>query len=70
VSGCSNRVNVLATLIGLVAVVTGLGGVFANIFYGEGYLALAGLAVSLTNMVLGFILFYWGLMGLWRYSHS
>jgi hypothetical protein len=70
VSGCNCHANVLATLIGLVAVVTGLGGVFANIFYGEGYLALAGLAVSLTNIVLGFMLFYWGLTGLWRYSHS
>ena len=65
-SGCNGRVNALATLIGLVAVVTGLGGVFANAFYGEGYLALAGLAVSLANVVLGFTLFYWRLAGLWR----
>jgi len=33
-------------LIGLTAISVGLGGIFANLFFGEGYLALAGLAIS------------------------
>jgi phosphoglycerol transferase MdoB-like AlkP superfamily enzyme len=66
-SGGNDFVNVLATLMGLAAIITGLGGILANVFYGEGYLALAGLAVSLAALALGLILFYGGLRGLWRY---
>jgi phosphoglycerol transferase MdoB-like AlkP superfamily enzyme len=69
-SSDSGFINVLAVLIGLTAVLTGLGGVLANLFYGEGYLALAGLAVSLATLALGLILFYGGLRGLWRCWHS
>jgi hypothetical protein len=68
VSGCNGYVNTITVLIGLTAVVTGLGGVLANLFYGEGGLALAGLAVSLATLALGFMLFYGGLIGLWRCS--
>jgi hypothetical protein len=60
------RYNDFAILVGLVAIATGLGGVFSNIVYGEGYLALAGLAISLTTLVLGLILFITGVRGLWR----
>jgi hypothetical protein len=62
----SYNFNVLATLIGLTAIATGLGGVFSNIVYGEGYLALAGLAISLATLALGLILFYTGVRRLWR----
>jgi hypothetical protein len=70
--GCIGEtvVRLAIILVGLTAIVTGLGGVFANIFYGEGYLALAGLAISLATLVLGLILFYGGLRGLWKYSCS
>jgi len=67
VSGSDSYVSAIAVLIGLTAVFTGLGGVFANLFYGEGYLALAGLAVSLATLTLGLTLFYGGLRRLWRY---
>jgi vacuolar-type H+-ATPase subunit I/STV1 len=56
----------MAILIGLTAVVTGLGGVFSNTVYGEGYLAVLGLAISLTTLCLGLILFITGVRGLWR----
>jgi small neutral amino acid transporter SnatA (MarC family) len=59
-------INTIATLIGLTAIATGLGGVFSNMFYGEGYLALLGLAISLATLALGLILFYTGVRGLWR----
>jgi hypothetical protein len=54
-------------LVGLTAMSVGIGGVFANLFYGEGYLALAGLAISFTTLCLGLILFIWGLRGRWSY---
>jgi hypothetical protein len=57
--------KLLVILFGLTAIVTGLGGVFANLFCGEGYLALAGLAISLTTLCLGLILFTMGLRGRW-----
>jgi hypothetical protein len=57
--------RLLVILIGLAAISTGLGGVFSNLFYGEGYLALAGLAISFTTITLGLILFIWGLRGKW-----
>ena len=53
-------------LIGLTAIVTGLGGVFANIFYGEGFIAVLGLGISLTTMMLGLILLYMGLREEWN----
>jgi hypothetical protein len=59
-------VRLLVVLIGLAAISTGLGGVFSNLFYGEGYLALAGLAISFTTITLGLILFILGLRGRWR----
>jgi hypothetical protein len=59
--------RLLVILIGLTAITVGLGGVFSNIFYGEGYLALAGLAISLTTLVLGLILVYMGLSNRWSY---
>jgi hypothetical protein len=59
------RCNDFAILVGLVAIATGLGGVFANMFYGEGYLALVGLAISLTTLCLGLLLFITGVRGLW-----
>jgi len=52
-------------LVGLAAISTGITGVFTNLLYGEGYLALAGLAVSLTTMMLGLILLYMGLREEW-----
>jgi len=55
----------LIILVGLTAIVTGISGVFANLFYGEGFIALAGLAVSLSSITLGLILFIWGLRGRW-----
>jgi len=60
------RLNTLSILVGLVAIATGLGGVFANLFYGEGYLVLAGLAISLATLVLGSILFLTGVRRLWN----
>jgi hypothetical protein len=58
-------INTIATLIGLTAIATGLGGVFANLFYGEGYLAALGLGVSLSTLCLGMLLFIMGLRGRW-----
>ena len=52
-------------LIGLTAIVTGLGGVFANLFYGEGYIAALGIGISLATLCLGIILFYMGLRDRW-----
>jgi hypothetical protein len=54
-------------LIGLTAISTGLGGIIANTFYGEGYLAALGLAISLTTLCLGLILVYMGLSSRWSY---
>jgi len=61
----SYNINDFAILVGLVAIATGLGGVFANMFYGEGYLALVGLAISLATLALGSILFLTGVRRLW-----
>jgi hypothetical protein len=58
-------VRLLVTLIGLTVITVGLGGVFSNTVYGEGYLALAGLAISFTTITLGLILFIWGLRAKW-----
>ena len=52
-------------LIGLTAITTGLGGVFANLFYGEGYIAALGIGISLATLCLGIILFYMGLRDRW-----
>jgi hypothetical protein len=52
-------------LIGLTAITVGLGGVFANLVYGEGYMAALGLGISLSSITLGLILFIWGLRGRW-----
>jgi vacuolar-type H+-ATPase subunit I/STV1 len=54
-------------LIGLAAITTGLGGVFANLVYGEGYLAALGLGISLVTLMLGLILIYMGLSNKWSY---
>jgi hypothetical protein len=54
-----------AILIGLTAISTGLGGVFANLFYGEGYIAALGLGISLSTLCLGMLLLIWGLRGRW-----
>ena len=59
------RLNTFSILVGLVAIATGLGGVFSNMVYGEGYLALAGLSISLATLVLGSILFLTGVRRLW-----
>jgi hypothetical protein len=59
--------RLLTILIGLTAIVTGISGVFANLLYGEGYLALAGLAISFTTLTLGLILFIMGLRNKWNY---
>jgi formate-dependent nitrite reductase membrane component NrfD len=53
-------------LVGLAAMSVGISGVFANLLYGEGYLALAGLAISFTSITLGLILFIMGLRNKWR----
>jgi hypothetical protein len=58
-------VRLLLILVGLAAISTGLGGVFSNLFYGEGYLALAGLAISFTTITLGLIVLIMGLRGKW-----
>jgi len=58
-------VRLLLILIGLTAIVTGLGGVFANLFYGEGYIAALGIGISLATLCLGIILFYMGLREEW-----
>jgi vacuolar-type H+-ATPase subunit I/STV1 len=59
--------KLLTVLIGLTAIVTGLGGVFANLVYGEGYLAALGIGISLTTLMLGVILIYMGLREEWSY---
>ena len=59
--------KLLVILFGLTAIVTGLGGVFANMVYGEGFIALLGLAISLTTVCLGLILIYMGLREEWSY---
>jgi hypothetical protein len=35
--------------------------------YGKGFIALAGLAISLTTLILGLILLYMGLREEWSY---
>jgi vacuolar-type H+-ATPase subunit I/STV1 len=60
-------VRLIAILVGLAAIATGIGGVFANLVYGEGYLAALGLAVSLNSITLGLILVYMGLRDKWIY---
>ena len=57
----------LVVLIGLTAITTGIGGVFANMVYGEGYLAALGIGISLTTLMLGVILLYMGLSNKWSY---
>jgi hypothetical protein len=57
--------RLLVLLTGLAAISVGISGVFANLFYGEGYLALAGLAISFTTITLGLILFIMGLREEW-----
>jgi vacuolar-type H+-ATPase subunit I/STV1 len=59
--------RLIAILVGLAAITTGLGGVFANLVYGEGYLAALGLAISLSSITLGLILVYMGLRDTWSY---
>jgi hypothetical protein len=59
--------RLLVILIGLTAIATGLGGVFANLIYGNGFIALLGLGVSLTTLALGLILVYIGLRDTWIY---
>jgi hypothetical protein len=58
--------RLLLILIGLTAVSTGLGGILANTFYGEGYLAALGLGVRLSTLALGLLLFIMGLREGWR----
>jgi hypothetical protein len=58
-------VRLAAILIGLTAISTGLGGIIANLFYGEGYIAALGLGISLTTLMLGIILFIMGLRNKW-----
>jgi hypothetical protein len=57
----------LIILIGLTAITTGLGGILANMMYGKGFIALLGLGISLTTMMLGLILLYMGLSNKWSY---
>jgi hypothetical protein len=57
--------RLLLIMVGLTAITTGLGGIIANTFYGEGYMAALGLAVSLSSITLGTILFIMGLSGRW-----
>jgi hypothetical protein len=52
-------------LIGITAILVGLGGVFANMVYGEGNIALFGIGISLTTLILGLILIYMGLREEW-----
>jgi hypothetical protein len=53
-------------LVGLTAVVTGTGGVFANLVYGEGFMAAIGIGISLSTLTLGLIITYMGLSDRWR----
>jgi hypothetical protein len=59
-------VRAIVVLVALTAVATGIGGVFANAFYGDGCTALAGLAISLATLMLGLVLLAMGAMGAWR----
>jgi uncharacterized transporter YbjL len=58
--------RLIVILLGLTAISVGIGGVFANLFHGEGYLALAGLAISFTTLTLGLILFIMGVGEKWN----
>jgi len=57
--------RLLLILVGLVAISTGITGVFTNLLYGEGYLAAAGLVASLSSITLGTILFIMGVSNRW-----
>ena len=59
--------KLLVILIGLTAISVGIGGVFANLFYGECYTAVLGLGISLATLTLGVIVFYMGLSNKWSY---
>jgi len=59
-------VRTIIVLVALTAVATGIGGVFANAFYGEGCTALAGLAISLATLILGLVLLAMEVTGTWR----
>jgi vacuolar-type H+-ATPase subunit I/STV1 len=61
------HVRLLTILIGLTAITVGLGGVFANIAYGEGLIAAIGIGISLITLCLGVILLYMGLRKEWSY---
>jgi hypothetical protein len=58
-------VRLLVILVGLTAIITGIGGVFANLAYGEGHLALLGIGISLSTLTLGLIITYMGLSNTW-----
>jgi hypothetical protein len=57
--------RLLVILVGLAAMSVGISGVFANLFYGEGDIALYGIGISITTLCLGLILFYMGLREEW-----
>jgi hypothetical protein len=57
--------KLLTVLIGLTAITTGLGGILANLFYGEGFIAALGIGISITTLMLGVILLYMGLSDRW-----
>ena len=57
--------KLLVILLGLTAIATGLGGIFANLVYGKGFIAVLGLGISLATLCLGIILFYMGLREEW-----
>jgi hypothetical protein len=52
-------------LIGITAILVGIGGVFANLFYGEGSIALYGMGISIATLCLGVVLIYMGLREEW-----
>jgi membrane-bound metal-dependent hydrolase YbcI (DUF457 family) len=59
--------DLIATLVGLTAVVIGLTGLFGFIaFKWDNYMGLIALALSLANITLGSLLFLTGLRRLWR----
>ena len=57
--------RVLVILVGITAILVGIGGVFANMVYGEGSIALYGIGISLATLTLGLILIYMGLREEW-----
>jgi hypothetical protein len=60
-------VRLLVIMVGLTAIVTGIGGVFANLFYGKGSIALYGMGISMATLCLGLILIYMGLREEWSH---